>query len=222
VPVVLNLSKSAVLKPVWVPIDLRFGVTDQLEVFVSHTLTGGPIASGMGGLCLGGTKRNCEKAYNNVNIGGQFSIMKDAAMELAAIAALELRRISDPMLLAIDVGVNFKYLAGPLAIKAAPQVEIGANKRTKGNIEQFINVPVQIAFQATPELAAFIDTGIYGPTKKFGDSWVLPVGVGASFSAMPNLDVGGEFLLPRIASGVSGNKAFDNRFLGVFASYRTK
>ncbi len=54
VPIVLNLSKSAVLKPVWVPLDLRYGVNDQLEVFLSHTMGGTPLALGHGGLCLGG------------------------------------------------------------------------------------------------------------------------------------------------------------------------
>ena len=69
-PVVLNLSKSKALKPVWIPLDLRYGVMDQLEVFVSHTTFGGPLATG-GGVCLG-KKANCPKIYNNLNVGGQY------------------------------------------------------------------------------------------------------------------------------------------------------
>jgi hypothetical protein len=219
VPIVLNLSKSAVLKPVWVPLDLRYGITDQLEVYINHTAPIGPLAS-PGGVCLGGTSRGCAKLYNNVNIGVQFSILKDAALELAAIGALLVNSL-DPSMLSADIGVNFKYATGPVAIKAAPQLGIGVTKRDQGNKED-IFVPVQVAFQATPELAAFLDAGITGPTSHFGDLWSAFVGVGASFAVLPNLDVGGEFMLPSVATGASGNKAFDGRLLGVFAQYRLK
>lgn len=220
VPVLLNLSKELVLKPVMVPLDVRYGVTDQLEVFLAHgSPVGYPVAT-PGGVCLGGEERGCGKLYDNLALGAQFSFLKDAAMELAAIGALVVESL-DLGYYAADVGVNFKYNAGAVAIKAAPQVMIGVNKRDEGNKETLF-VPVQIAFQATPELAAFVDTGIVGPLDGFGDSYTLPVGIGASFAAMPNLDVGAEFMLPRVASGMEGNKAFDNRWLALFASWRMK
>jgi hypothetical protein len=227
VPVLLNLSKDKVLKPVMVPLDLRYGVTDQLDVFVNHSTPGGSYAAvgptSPSGVCIGGKDRGCDKFYNNLNIGAQFSAVKDAAMELAAFGALQFRAL-DPMTLGIDVGVNFKYNAGPLAVKVAPQISIGANKRSDadGANKEIISVPVQIAFQATPELAAFVDTGITGPLSKFSDNYYVPVGIGASFAAMPNLDVGGEFMLPMVHTAWAGDKAFDARVLMVFASYRTK
>jgi len=221
VPIVLNLSKEMVLKPVWVPLDVRYGVTEQLEVFLNHgAVAGFPIATG-GGVCLGGTDRGCTKAYDNLNLGVQFSLLKDPAMELAAIAALKVNSL-DAGTYAANVGVNFKYVAGVVAIKAAPQIEIGVTKRDEGN-KEVINVPVQVAFQATPELAAFVDTGIMGPLDGFGDGYLVPAGVGASFAVMPNLDVGGEFLLPHLLapSAVPDDlKGVNIRQLGVFAQYR--
>lgn len=219
-PVVLNLSKEAVLKPVWVPLDVRFGVTDQLEVFLSHAAPVGPVAS-MGGVCLGGADRGCDKFYNNLQIGAQFSLVKDSAMELAAIGALVVKSLDPDLVAAVDVGVNFKYVAGAIAIKAAPQLFIGANKRSEGNKEG-IFVPVQIAFQATPELAAFVDTGIAGSVDHFGDLYTVPVGVGASFAVMPTLDVGAEFMAPAVITGMKGDNAFDSRMLAVFAQWRLK
>jgi hypothetical protein len=226
VPVVLNLSKEMVLKPVWVPLDIRYGVTDQLEVFLTHarlTPIGAPMAT-PGGVCLGGKDRGCGKAYDNVSIGGQFSLLKDGQIELAAIAAFVLGSLDQSMYLA-DVGVNFKFASGPIAIKAAPQVAIGVNKRTEGNIKQLITLPVQIAFQAVPnQLAVFLDTGIQGTSDHFGDVYTVPVGIGAAFQALPNLDVGGEFMLPMVAKGSAyeGIGAMDLRYLGVFAQYRLK
>jgi hypothetical protein len=221
-PIVLELSKSAVLKPVWVPLALRYGITNELEVFLNHAQGAplGPIAT-PGGVCIGGKDRYCGKFYDNFNIGGQFSFLKNNGIELAALAAFMMESL-DASTYAAAVGVNFKYATGPIAVKATPQVVIGLNKRDTANVKQAIAVPVQVAFQATPVLAAFLDTGLYGPTDGFGDAYVVPVGIGASFAAMPNLDVGGEFILPRIVTGASGDKAFDSRALALFASWRLK
>jgi len=219
-PIVLNLSKNAVLKPVWIPLDLRFGVTNELEVFLSHGVPGGSLIEGHG-LCLGGTKRNCEKVYNNVNLGGVYSFLKNSGVELGGLIALDFRRISDPMNFAVDVGVAFKYVAAPVSVKLVPQIGIGINKRSAGNKEQ-LAVPLQIAVQAAPQIAVFLDTGIFGPTSHFGDLYTVPIGIGASFLAMHGLDVGAEFMLPVVVTGISGNKAFDSRELMLFASWRSQ
>lgn len=230
VPVVLNLSKNAVLKPVWIPLDLRYGVNDQLELFVSHNIHATPLAFGGGGLCLGGKDRGCTKSngdssfYNNLNVGAQFSLTKSGGIELSGIGALEIREISPDLLAAIDVGVGFKYVGAPVSIKAAPMIGIGVTKRSADNNKEFISVPVQLAFQASPQLAAFIDTGIFGPTSHFGDLYALPVGIGASFLASHGLDVGAEFMLPALVAGsayVSDAKGVNVRTLMVFAAYRT-
>ena len=228
VPVVLNLSKEAVLKPVWVPLDLSYGVNDQLTVFLNHSTPNGAVAA-MSGLCLGGKDRGCtklngdSKIYDNVNLGAQYSLMKSGNIELSGIGALQFRHL-DPMYLAIDLGVGFKYVSAPLSIKVSPQIGIGATKRSEGNKEE-INVPAEVAFQATPELAIFLDTGIGGPTKDFGKLYTVPVGIGAAFAATPALNVGAELMLPMVVRGSfykdAGIGAADVRILGLFASYRT-
>jgi hypothetical protein len=230
VPVVLNLSKNAVLKPVWVPLDLRYGVSDVLEVFVSHNNHGTPLAFGGGGVCLGGKDRGCIKSngdsafYNNLNIGAQYSLTKSGGIELSGIGALEIREISPDLLAAIDVGVGFKYVGAPVSIKAAPMIGIGVTKRSADGNKEFISVPVQLAFQASPQLAAFIDTGIFGPTSNFGKLYALPLGIGASFLVSHGLDVGAEFMLPALVGGsdyASDQKGANNRTLMVLAAYRT-
>jgi len=221
VPIVLNLSKERVLKPVFVPLDLRYGVTNELEVFLGHSGVMNGFMTAAGGVCLGGKDRGCAKFYDNLDIGGQYSFMKNNGLELSGLLALDIWHLSDPMMLAVDVGLGFKYTSAPIAIKAAPQVLIGANKRDAGNIKQGILLPVQVAFQATPELAVYLDTGIAGPTDHFGDLYVVPVGIGASYLVQHGLDVGAELMLPRVMTGISGDKAFDARMLTIFAAYRT-
>ena len=228
-PVVLNLSKSAMLKPVWIPLDLRFGVTNEFEVFVSHTYPGvspamrSPLAGG--GLCLGGKSRNCEKVYNNAMLGGQYSVLKASGLELAGLLALDMRRFTGPMLMGVDVGVAAKYVAGPVSVKLVPQVSIGLNKRSEG-IKENLVVPLQIAVQAAPPIAVFLDSGIGGTIKDFGKNYMVPLGIGASYLAMHGLDVGLEFMFPALVRGdnikaVMGN-AVDSRTLMLFASWRSQ
>jgi hypothetical protein len=119
------------------------------------------------------------------------------------------------------VGVGVKYVAAPVSVKLAPQIVIGATHRGDGN-KQTIVVPLTIAVQAAPQIAVFLDSGISGPTDKFGDNYAVPVGIGASYLAMPALDVGLEFMAPRILTGEKGDKAFDARMLMVFASWRSQ
>jgi hypothetical protein len=234
-PIVINLSKNAVAKPVWIPLDLRFGVTNEFEVFVSHNVTGAlPLAAG-GGLCIGGTDRGCDKFYNNVNVGGQFSFFKASGLELSGLLALDFRQISDPMLLSVDLGIGFKYVAAPVSVKIAPQIGILVTNRsgttsTSGGTtttftpnKELIAVPLQVAFQAAPQIAIFLDSGLFSWTKNFGDKYIVPVGIGGDFLAMHGLDVGLEFMMPTLAKGsaYSGGAA-DNRTLMVFASWRSQ
>ena len=226
-PIVINLSKNAVAKPVFIPLDLRFGVTDQLEVFVNHVVPGGSPAMGGGpvpaaGLCLGGTDRKCPKVYNNVNVGGQYSFLKASGVELSGLLAAQFRQFSPDMLFAVDVGVGVKYVSAPVSVRLNPQIAIGINKRDGGN-KEYLGVPVQIAVQAAPQVAAFIDSGIFGPTSHFGDLYTLPIGIGASFLAMHGLDVGLEFMLPMVAKGsFYGGGAADARDVMIFASWRSQ
>ena len=219
-PVVLDLSKDEMLKPVWIQLDLRFGVTNQLDAFLSHNYFGLPLAFRGGGVCIGGKHRNCPKFYDNLNLGAEFSFLKNAGIELSGIGTLEFRSL-DPMHLAVDLGIGFKYSGGPLAIKAAPQIGIAVNKRDE-QPKEFIAIPVQVALQATPELAVFMDTGVFGPRDGFSQEYAVPVGVGTSFAVTPILDVGAEFMLPRVLTGNSDNKALDTRTLMIYAALRTR
>jgi hypothetical protein len=210
VPVVINLSKDLVAKPINIPLEIRYGISDTLELRLFHDT----------GLCLTGKEKGCEKVYNDVGLGITASLMKDNGIELAGIGELALTQISDPMLARLDLGVAFKYISAPVSVYAAPMVYIGLNKRDAGNSKQLIAVPVQVAFQAAPNAAIFLDTGIYGPTEHFGDLYTVPVGVGANILVQHGLDVGAEFMLPMVVSGISGNKAFDSRSLIVYAAWR--
>jgi hypothetical protein len=117
-----------------------------------------------------------------------------------------------------------KYVAAPVSVRLNPQIGIGVNKRTADNNKEQLAVPLQIAVQATPQIAAFLDSGIFGPTSHFGDFYTLPVGIGASFLAMHGLDVGLEFMFPMLVRGdnLKAMGATDVRTLMLFASWRSQ
>jgi hypothetical protein len=119
--------------------------------------------------------------------------------------------------------VGIRYIAGPHSVRVAPQIGIGLNKRDEpaGNRE-FIEVPLQLAVQATPQLSFFLDSGINGQTNAFDATYLVPLGVGAVFAALPNLDVGAELVFPHAVSGMKGDNATDVPALAFFASYRTR
>jgi hypothetical protein len=105
-----------------------------------------------------------------------------------------------------------------VAIKVAPQIGIAVNKRDE-QPKEFIAVPVEVALQATHELAVFLDTGAFGPKNEFSQEYAVPVGVGAAFAVMPILDVGAEFMLPLARTGNKDNKAFDTRTVMIYAAF---
>lgn len=219
-PVVFNFSTNQVFKPVWVPLDMRFGMTDQLEFFVSHNALGAPLAVGDGGLCLG-KRQYCQHTYNNLNVGGQFSFAKSRSFEVSGLLAAEFKQFSPDLLFAVDVGVGVKYVGAIFSAKATPRLGIGVNRRNSGNEQEAIGVPVQLALQVAPRLAAFLDTGLFGPTNQFGSQYTIPVGLGADFLLKHGFDVGAEFMFRSLGQGsaVTG-KATDSRTLMLYAVWR--
>ena len=219
-PVVIGLDKGAAAKKIEIPLDLRFGVTNELEVFATHSFLGvSPVFSG-GGVCIGG-KTYCPKVYNNVAVGGQYSLLKQPGLELSGLLAADVIAFSPDLLLNVDVGVGFKYNANPIAIKLTPVVSVAGTKRSDRLIKDLISVPLQVAFQATPELALFLDTGLFSPLKNLGDNYVVPVGIGGSFAVQKGLDIGAEFMFTALVTGAKGDNAMDARSAMVFAAYRT-
>ncbi|MGB8299018.1 MAG: hypothetical protein WCG85_26605 [Polyangia bacterium] len=219
-PVVLNFSTNKALKPVWIPLDMRFGMTDQLEFFVSHNALGAPLAVGGGGLCLG-KSQYCPHTYNNLNVGGQFSLAKSKGIEVSGLLAAEFRQFSPDLLFAVDVGVGVKYVSAVFSARATPRLGIGVNRRNAENEQEAIAVPIQLALQAAPRLAAFLDTGLFGPTNQFSSLYTIPVGVGADFLPRHGFDVGAEFMFRSLGQGsaVTGT-ATDSRTLMLYAVSR--
>jgi len=193
----LNLSKDAVLKPIFITPNIYYGINDQLTVGIVHG-SWEDIFRGGGGLCLGGKDRGCGKVYNNVTLDGLYSLLRQANFDLAAHFGFDFRDI-DQNFLGLHLGVALKWVSGPLAIMADPSLGVGLNKRDAGNEKESITIPVRLGLQASPTVAAFLDTGIGGPTSNFSDYYQIPVGVGVLAAVAPIADVGAKFEFSNLA-----------------------
>jgi hypothetical protein len=221
-PIDVNLSKDFAGKPISITPDIWYGVMPKLQVGLAHSgmaLTGFWAGGLGGGLCVTGEDNGCAKVYNGpVGLAANYGLLDDGKLALAADVAVIARALDPDFLLGAKVGVKGRYMAGKIGIGFNPNVYIGFTERDAGN-KEVLNVPVDLGFMVNPKIMVGLQTGITGPLDGFGDAWSLPVSVGGVFTATPNINVGASFNLLRVASGVDGNEAFDNRSLTVFAEY---
>ena len=195
VPVVINLSKDAVASPVFIPFDLRLGLTDELEMRLFHPVHG---------LCVSGHAKGCGHIYNDLALGMLYSVMREQGMELSLLGAVEVDSFASPALVRLDAGVAFKYVHAPYSIATWPYVGIGISHRD-GNGDS-INLPVEFAYQLSSPTALFLESGLYGATRDFGNTWSMPLGVGINYLLQHGVDMGAEFKLDdAIGNGSSGD-----------------
>ena len=225
----VNLSKELVAKPIFIAPDVWYGVMPKLEVGVAHSTVGlngwwSPVGFGGGGagLCVTGKDNGCAKFYNGpIGVLAHYLLM-EGNIDLAADGGLVIRQLSDPMLMALKVGVKGRWMSGKIAVMFNPSVGIGLNKRSDAGNKEILDVPVTVGYMVSPKLHAGIQTGITGfldpPVGGFGDFYSIPLGVGAMFAVNNNLSVAGSFMLTRVA-GFEGPGAADGRFLSVFAMW---
>jgi len=225
VDALINLSKDAVFKPFAIAPDIYYGVNDKLTVGLTHGL----------GLCLTGTDNGCAKVYNDIGVDALYSLKRDAKMDLAANVGFAALAFSPDLVGQVHLGVHFKYQANKIAIYVDPTLGIGVTQRDAGN-KEVLSIPIKVAYQASPQLAAYLMTGLGGifPTASgptagglmldppdpigIGDTYGIPLGIGAQFAVKKNIDVGANFMFPLIAG--SDAATADARFLTVFANLR--
>lgn len=228
----VNLSDQAAGKPVAFAPDIFYGITDRLTVGLVHNV----------GLCVTGEMNGCAKVYNDVGLQARFLIKRTFNIELAALGGVEAVSL-DPFALGIRLGALFKYKHGRLAIFVDPSFKIGATHRDGttdpmtmmevGANKETLAIPIRVSFQATNKIAAYARTGLTGAVATspdlnpgarldaFGDTYAIPLGIGAQFGIVPRFDVGLELAFPDLIwPGRPAGGAFDARELFVFADYR--
>ncbi len=195
VPVVITLTKDHAASPVFIPFELRLGLTDDLEMRIFHPVHG---------LCLSGHAKGCGYIYNDLALGMLYSVMREQGMELSLLGAVEVTSFASPVLVRLDAGMAFKYVHAPFSIAAWPYIGIGLSHRD-GNGDS-VNIPVEFAYELSPPTALFLESGFYGDAHDFGNSWHMPLGVGINYLLQHGVDMGAEFKLDdALGNGAGGD-----------------
>lgn len=222
----LNLGSDAIAKPITITPDIFYGIKNRLEIGIAHSsaaITGFWGQSDLhGGLCVTGTDSGCAKVYNGPVAALVRFGLSDGGVEIAADAGVVIANLSDPNALGVKLGVRGRKISGKILFGFAPNIYVGLTNRsfdTNGVSVDFnkevLNVPVDVHFMATDKVGIGVQSGISGPLSGFGDSFKVPLSVGAMFIINQNMSAGAAVTLHRVAGGGDGGAA-DARSLGVF------
>jgi hypothetical protein len=205
VPVVINVSRDNAGRPVYIPFEIRLGLTPQLELRLFHPGRG---------LCVSGKSHGCGHVYNDLGVGLLYNVLHEHDMDVAVLGALEVASF-DPARLRLDVGFGWKYVRAPFSIVVSPTLGFGLNHRDDNGDGLF--VPAEFAFQLSPPTAMFVESGIYGDLHNLGDSIHMPLGVGINYLVTQGADIGAEFVLTNAIGHGSGT---DGRLVLVYFAIR--
>lgn len=181
-PLIIDLSRGHAGKPITVPLDIRFGVTRELELRIFHPVNG---------LCL----RGCDRHYNDLAFGLLYSVLDEDHVQASLLGAFEVRSFASPVQTVLDLGVAFAYIRAPFSIYASPYLGLPLSDRE--HQREWFNMPIEFAYQLSRPTAVFFETGLYGDARDLG-SWSGPVGAGINQLLHPGVDVGAEFKLNSI------------------------
>jgi hypothetical protein len=204
----INLSSDQVGKPIFIAPDLYFGINNKFTVGLTHQV----------GVCLGGAEKNCAKAYNDLGLEAQYSLMSAGNLALMGHGALMLSSLSDPTIVGLDVGMALRVSGGSVAVKVDPTIYVGVIGRDElpslPNVgpKEYLHIPVELQYQLNFQTMLFLSTGLFGPTDGFGDVYQVPVGLGALFAVNNRIDFGTEF---RFTDAAGKNNTADARQLFV-------
>lgn len=178
-PLVVDLSRGNAGKLIFMPFDLRAGVSRELELRLFQPVRG---------LCL----RGCDKAYNDLGVGLLYSVFDENGVQASLLGAFEVASFTSPVQVALDVGLAFKVIRAPFSFFAAPYLRVPLSDRAQ--VDDSINLPIEFAFQIATPTALFVETGLYGSAHDGGD-WSGPIGVGIDQLLQRGVDLGAEFKL---------------------------
>lgn len=188
----LELSKDQVGDPISLAPDLYYGLTERITLGYVHEV----------GVCISGD--GCATTYNDFGVEALFSLIYDGPVVMAGRIGMTFNPL-DPFTGGVHAGLPVRVKAGNAAILVEPRLYVGLFERDgRGDS---IDVPVQLQVQLTDQNALLVTSGVRGPLSGFGDSFAVPVGLGALATLSRRVDVGGELLFTNLAGrggGVDG------------------
>ena len=205
----INMSRNSAFKPVNVPIDFFWGVSDDVMIGITHE-TGLRFNTGPND----GKLRNF---YNDVGFGAVVYLAGGRNYEVDLDTGLPLHSLS-PLWVGGRVGVLGRAnITDKVEFVYDPGIYLGFNHRDDGNGDGLF-IPIWFYFQPTTTIAPFVGTGVSGPLRRFGDQFSIPLEGGVLFTVDRGVHIGGMVRFPN-ALGHDGG-TLDARELGFLGQFR--
>jgi hypothetical protein len=210
----LELSDQSAFEPVSLAPDAYYGLSNDITLGVAHSAYGttGFFGSAGGGLCVTGDDAGCAKIYDNIGFVGRYYVLDDT-FSLAADGGLFTKSF-DPFQLALRAGAVGAWSSDRLTVVANPSLFLGLTERDAGN-EEVLLVPIAAMYAVTDDIQAGVQTGFVLPFSATGDTWQVPLSLGAQYALKPKLAVVGAFSLPAVLGGDFLPTGIDGRSLTI-------
>jgi len=215
----ISLSDGAVGEPISIVPDLYYGVTDKLQLGLTHS-------GGMGwqsppglGLCLTGEDSGCPEVYDNIGFDLMYGLLFDK-LHLSAHGSVFINSF-DPNSTSLALGFAGKaHFSDRVALLFDPKIALEVSDRDA--FDDIIYVPLDLDIQAGRKTVVKLLTGVYGGIDHFGDFYRIPVGLGVVQNLNKHFDLGARFSFDNLLGNQpEGVGAADERSAVVLLNVRS-
>ena len=221
----INLSTGLAFKPISISPDVWYGATDDLTVGLVHSSVGATgFIGGVGdALCLSGKANKCDSLYPGAGIDVRYQ-MKPNKVAWALDGGLYINDF-DPLQLAVKLGVLGRWASGKLAVELAPNVFIGVTNREPAATnpgllnQEVLYIPATGLYTVAPKIAVALQLGFVLPIEDIGNTYAIPLSIGAHYDVNESATVNLAFSLPLLVTGLPGGSGFDARSLTLGGTY---
>ena len=190
-------------EPILLAPELRYGISGQLQVGVTHTNHSFfPPA----GVCLSGEENKCPKLYNAIGLELEYAISRGDSVDLSARAGATTGRFDPDFALGATAGLEIRFRGGALALVLDPNVYIGIIERdtfpfgmADNTHPDYLFVPATLQYQLSTQMMIFLGSGLNTPLKDMGDFYQIPAGLGATYAISNRMDAGAELQFANVA-----------------------
>jgi hypothetical protein len=210
----LGVNLNEIGKPISLSPDIWYGVTDDITVGLVHSGVSGSGFIGVVGilLCLIGLDNGCAELYSNVGADIRYKL-KNGMLAYAVDAGVFVADVNaDSITLAAKLGAVARWHSGPLAVEVQPNAFIGVTNRDAS--VDIINLPATALYTVAPKIDVAGQTGFVLPLKDTGDTYSLPLSIGAFYHVNESLTANAAFSLPRLIAASGGGTDFRTLTLG--------
>jgi len=205
----INMSRNSEFKPVQIPVDFFWGVSDDVMIGITHDR--GPTFN------TGNHDGKFRNFYNDVGFGSVIYLASGRDYEVDLDAGIPLHQLSPDLWVGARIGVLGRAnLTDHVALVYDPTLYVGFNHRPDGNGD-YLSAPLWFYFQPTPTISPFVGTGLEGPLDHFGRDFRIPLEGGVLFTVDRGIHIGGMLRFP---NALGRNNTLDWRELGLLGQFR--